>query len=83
MLDPKHTFNFSQATIIKPIHCKKSAVIFVRNHISPYLANIIQHEHNIKIEKGIKKNFHEKRQKTPTVKTYVLEVYEEYMEIVI
>ena len=55
-LELKYTFNFSQATLIKPIHCKKSqrllesAVISETNHIKqcsgfyqilPYLANII------------------------------------------
>ena len=59
MIDLKHTFNFFQAILIKPIYCKtsrellESAVISISNHISqrpgfyqisPYLANIIQHE---------------------------------------
>ena len=67
LFTPKHTFNFSQVTEIKPIHCKKShkliesAVISISNHIpqrpgfyqiSPYLANIILHENNIKIKNG-------------------------------
>ena len=68
MLDFKDTFNFSQATLIKPIHCKKSNrllestiishskhIIKQRhdfNQISLYLADIILHEINIEIEKG-------------------------------
>ena len=55
----KHIFNFSEATLIKPIPCKKSrwllesAVISKANYIwqhpgfyqiLPYLANIINHE---------------------------------------
>ena len=58
-------FNFSQATRIKPIHYKKcyrlleSTLIFKTNHIkqcpgfykiSPYLADIMLDENNIKIE---------------------------------
>ena len=61
----KHTSNVSKATLIKPIHCKKSCwllesiIISISNHIpqrpgfyqtSPYLANTILHENNIKIE---------------------------------
>ena len=66
MLDLKHTFNFSQATLIKPIHCKKicrlleSTVFSKIKHIKqrprffqilPYL-DIILHENNLKIENG-------------------------------
>ena len=62
MLYFKHTFNFSKATLIKPIHCKKSrrllvsAVISQSKHvkqragfypISLYLADIILRENNI------------------------------------
>ena len=65
MLELKHTFNFSQATLIKPIQCKKyqrlleSAVISKTNHIkqrpgfyqiSPYLANMILSENKIKVQ---------------------------------
>ena len=55
ILDLKHTFNFFQAILIKPIHCKKKIPQIVRicshcNQISPYLANITLHENNIKIE---------------------------------
>ena len=64
-LEFKHTFNFFQATLTKPIHCKKShrllesVVISKTNHIkqrpgfyqiSQYLADIILHKNNIKIE---------------------------------
>ena len=71
MLEIKHTFNFSQATLNKPIHCKKShkllesAIIFKTNHmrqrpefyqISTYLANIILHENNIKIKTDKKRD---------------------------
>ena len=67
MLNLKHNFNFSQATLIKPIHGKNShrllefAVISMSNHIpqriechqiSPYLANIILYENDMKIENG-------------------------------
>ena len=67
MLDLKHTFIFSLATLIKPIHRKKSrrllesAVFFKTKHIkqhpgffqfSPYLADIILHENDIKIGNG-------------------------------
>ena len=66
MLDIKHTFNISQATLLKPIYCEKSrrllesAVIFKTNHIkqrkgffqiSSYLADML-HENNIRIENG-------------------------------
>ena len=70
MLDLKHTFNLSQATLIKTMHCIKSrrlleevSAISIINliaqrlgfyQISPYLANIIQHENNINIENGWK-----------------------------
>ena len=69
MLDLKHTFNFSQAIQIKPIHCKmsrnllESAVISKSNYIPQipgfnqilsYLANIIPHENNINIKNGWK-----------------------------
>ena len=68
ILELKHTSNFSQTALIKPIHYKKyrrlleSVVISKTNHIykrpgflkfsqiSPYQANIILHENNIKIE---------------------------------
>ena len=58
---------FSQTTLIKPIHCKKSrrliesTIISKTNHIKQHpgfyhtslnLANILQHENNIKIENG-------------------------------
>ena len=67
MLELKHTFIFSQATLIKPIHYKKSqrllesAVISKINHIkqrpgfpqiSPYLLNIILNENKINMENG-------------------------------
>ena len=67
MLDLKHTFDFSQVTLIKPIDCKKSrrlfesAAISKTKHIkqrpgfyqiSPYLADIILHENKIEIENG-------------------------------
>ena len=45
MLELKHTFDFSQATRIKPIHCKtsprlqKSAVTSKTNHIKQRLEN--------------------------------------------
>ena len=63
MLDLKHTFNFSQATLVKPIHCiqQESAVNSQCNHIkqrpgfyqiSSYLADIILQENYIKIENG-------------------------------
>ena len=67
MIDLKHTFNFSQATLIKLIHCKKfrrllkyvaiSKTNYIKQcpgfyQISPYLAHIILHENNIKIENG-------------------------------
>ena len=67
MLDLNYTFNFPQATLIKPIHRQKScsllefAIISKTNHIkqrprfyqvSPYFADIILHEKNIKIENG-------------------------------
>ena len=67
MLKLKHTFNFSQVTLIKPIQCKKSrrllesAVISKTSHkkqrpsfyqISPYQVNIILNENKIKIENG-------------------------------
>ena len=69
MLDFNYTFNFSQATFIKPIHGKKSyrllesAVISKTNHIkqlagfnqiSPYSADIILHE-NYQNREWIKK----------------------------
>ena len=65
MLELKHAFNFSQATLIKPIHFKKSQRLlesvvisktnYIKEHlgfyqISPYLANIILNENRIKIE---------------------------------
>ena len=65
ILEHEHTINFSRATLIKLIHYKTSrrlletAGISKTNHIrlrpgfyqiSPYLANIILHENNIKIE---------------------------------
>ena len=70
MLELKHTFNFSQATLIKPINCKKSrtllesVVISKTNHIkwhpgfnqmSPYMMNIILNENKIKIENWLEK----------------------------
>ena len=71
MLELKHTFSFSQTSLIKPIHCKKShrllefEVISKTNHrrqrqgfyqMSPYLVNTILHENNIKMENGQKMN---------------------------
>ena len=70
MLELKHTFNFSQTTLIKPIPSKTSwrllefAVISKTNHIKqhpgfyqilPHLANIILNENKIKIENGYEK----------------------------
>ena len=67
LLELQHTFDLSQATLIKPTHSKtsrrllESAVISKRNHIkqrpgfyqiSPYLANIILNENKIKMENG-------------------------------
>ena len=69
MLDLKQTFSFSKSTLIKSIPCKKShrllesVVISKTKHInelnglfkvSPYLADIILHVNNIKIENGLK-----------------------------
>ena len=63
MLDLKDTFNFSQAALMKPLHCKnshwlpESAFISQFNpfkqqsgfyQISPYLADIILRENNTK-----------------------------------
>ena len=65
MLELKHIFDFSQVTLIKPIHCKtswkllESAVISKTNHIkqrpgfyqlSPHLENIILYENKIKTD---------------------------------
>ena len=68
MLDFKHTFNFSQATLIKPILCRNSCHLFESTiilhsnhtikqhlgffHISPCLTNIILQENNNKIDNG-------------------------------
>ena len=67
-LDLKHTFNFSQVTLIKLIHCKKSSRLLgsaIISHskyiikqcpdfyqISLYLADIILRENNIEMENG-------------------------------
>ena len=73
MVELKHTFNFSKATLIKPIHWKtpwrllESAVISKTNHIkqrpgfyqiSSFLANIILNENKIKIKNGSGKRKH-------------------------
>ena len=54
MLDVKHTFNFSHATLIKPMHCKKLSSKHIKQagtyHISPNLADIILGNNNIEIE---------------------------------
>ena len=70
MLDLKHIFNFSQASLIKSINCKnsrrqlESAVISRSKHIkqrlgfyqiSPYLADIILRENNTEVENGLEK----------------------------
>ena len=67
MLELKHTFNFSQVTLIKYIHYKKSrrllesAVVYKPNYtkqrpgfyqILPFLAIMILNENKIKIENG-------------------------------
>ena len=67
MLDLKHSFDFSQTTLNKPIYCEKSrrllesVVISKTNHIkqrpdfnqiSPYLADIILRENNNEKENG-------------------------------
>ena len=61
MLELKHTFDFSQVTLMKPIHCKtfqrllESAVKQRPGsyQISPHLANILPNENKIKIENWI------------------------------
>ena len=69
ILDLKQTFNFPQATQIKPINCKisprllQSAAIsktkYIQqrprfNQIPSFLADIMLHENNIEIENGQK-----------------------------
>ena len=68
MLDLKHTFNFSRATLITPIHCKtsrrllKPAIISQSKHIKqragfyqipPYLTDIILRENDIKDDSNV------------------------------
>ena len=68
MLDFKHTFDLSQATLIKRLHCKKSRRLLesaIISHskriikqrsgfdqISPYFADIILRANNIVNENG-------------------------------